>query len=141
VQLLPMNIGLLYSLSTNIIFDLINRSCSFSLLVWLATNCPLELVSSCSQNLGQTTVSQWHTLCIHVCYFSLPNIPLKHLFFASIVFIYFWSTIGYRSKFRGVLTSILIVPNLHLQWRIFIFMYTMPLSHYIQSFKMFVSIV
>jgi hypothetical protein len=42
----------------------------------MAMDCPLELVSSCSQNLNQTFVSWWHTLCIPSHYFSMPNIPL-----------------------------------------------------------------
>ncbi len=70
-----MNIGSLYSSSTYILFDIINKSCNFSLLVRLATNCPLELVSSCLWNPDQTSISRWHTLCIPSSYFSMPNIP------------------------------------------------------------------
>ncbi len=48
VQLLPMNIGPFYSSPTNIMLGVINESYSFDLLVQLATDCPLELVASCS---------------------------------------------------------------------------------------------
>jgi hypothetical protein len=75
VWFLPMNIGLFYLSSTNILLGVINAYCSFDLLVQLAMDYPLELVSSCSQNMGQTSISQWHTLCIPSCYFSMPNIP------------------------------------------------------------------
>jgi hypothetical protein len=75
VEFLPMNIGPLFSSPTNIILSVVNRSCIFSLLVQLATDCPLELVSSCSRNSGQTFILWWHTLCIFTCYFLMPNIP------------------------------------------------------------------
>jgi len=41
--LLLMNIGLLYLSPIDIMFGVINGSCSFGLLIQLATNCPLEL--------------------------------------------------------------------------------------------------
>jgi hypothetical protein len=67
MQLLPMNIGPFCSSPIDIILGIINKSCSFGLLIQLAMDCPLELVSNCSQNLNQTFVSMWHTFCIHAC--------------------------------------------------------------------------
>jgi hypothetical protein len=75
VQLLPVNIDPLCLSPTNFLLGVINGSCSFSLSIWLATDCPLELVSNCSRNPSQTLVSRWHTLCILAHYFSMPNIP------------------------------------------------------------------
>jgi hypothetical protein len=73
---LPMNSGPLHSSPIDILLGVINGSRSFSLSIQLATNCPLELVSSCSKNPGQSSVLWWHTLCIPTCYSSMPNIPL-----------------------------------------------------------------
>jgi hypothetical protein len=64
------------SFPIDVMLGIINGFYSFGLLVRLATNCPLELVSNCSRNSGQTFVSRWHTFCIHAHYFSMPNIPL-----------------------------------------------------------------
>ncbi len=74
--LLLMNIGSLCSSPTNILLNIINEFYSFNLSNWLAMNYPLKLVSSCSWNLGQTTISRWHTLCIPTHYFLIPNILL-----------------------------------------------------------------
>jgi hypothetical protein len=49
VRLLPMNIGLLYSSPIDIMLSIINGCYSCSLSILLATNCPQELVASCSQ--------------------------------------------------------------------------------------------
>jgi hypothetical protein len=78
VRLLPMNIDPLYLSPTYILLGVINGYYNFSLLIWLVTNRPQELVVSCSWNLGQTSVSLWHRLCILTRYFSMPNIPLYH---------------------------------------------------------------
>lgn len=76
VRPLPMNIGSFYSSPTNILLDIIIMSYNSNLLVQLAMNWPLELVSSYSWNLGQTSVLRWNTLCILAHYFSMPNISL-----------------------------------------------------------------
>jgi hypothetical protein len=52
VRFLPMNIGLVCSSPIDILLGIINGSCNYSLLNLLAMDCPLELVTSCSQNLG-----------------------------------------------------------------------------------------
>jgi hypothetical protein len=78
VWFLPMNIGPLCLSLTNIMLGVINEPYSFDLLVWLATNCPFELATSCSRNLGQTFISLWHTLCIPAHYFSMPISFSKH---------------------------------------------------------------
>jgi hypothetical protein len=94
------------------LLDIINKSCNFGLSVGLGMDCPMELVASCSQNPGQTSVSMWHTFCILAHYFSMANIPfwqcIIHLSLSCL-----WSTIGYRCKSPRVLVGILIVSNLH----------------------------
>lgn len=56
VWLLLMNIGPFYSSPTTIMLGIINGAFSFDLSIWLTTNYPLELVSSCSWNPGQTSI-------------------------------------------------------------------------------------
>ncbi len=76
MSLLPMNIGMLHSSLTNILLGVVNETYSFGLSIQLATNYPMELVSSYSQNPSQTSILWWHTLCIPTCYFSMPNVSL-----------------------------------------------------------------
>jgi len=104
-----MNIDSLCSSPINILLGVINGSCSFGLLVWLATNCPLKLVANCSK------------------------IWVKHLYHYGIQLVFL------HIIFRCVLIAILTISNLHLQWKIDVS--TMPLSHYIQSLRTFVSIL
>lgn len=76
MQLLPMNIGLICLAPIDIFLSELNRSYNCGLLIRLVANCPHELITSCSRNLGQTSISLWHRLCIPSCYFLMPNIPL-----------------------------------------------------------------
>ncbi len=87
VRVLPINIGLFYLSLTYILFGVIKKSCSYGLSIRLAMICPQELVASFSRNMGRTFVSLCHKLCIHACYFLVPNIPFScyslHLSFSS----------------------------------------------------------
>jgi len=65
----------LHSSPTNILFGVINGSCSCDLSTQLTTNCHLELVTSCSQISSWAPIPLWHRLCIPTHYFSMPNIP------------------------------------------------------------------
>ncbi len=82
MRLLPMNIDSLYSSPTNFMLGIINGSYSSGLLIWLAIDCPLELVISCSRNSSQTSdtsfglgggpiicqfISGWRTFFISCC--------------------------------------------------------------------------
>jgi hypothetical protein len=52
VKFLPMNIGLLCSSPIDIMLGVINGFYSCSLSILLTTDCPQEIVASCSQNMG-----------------------------------------------------------------------------------------
>ncbi len=71
MRLLPMNIGPLYS------------------SIWLATDCPQELVSSCSQNMGQTSILLWHRLCIPSHYLSQRN-TIFYIYHFHLSLIHYW---------------------------------------------------
>ncbi len=87
----------------------------------------------------QLTTSFWKqsVVFLHV----ISRCPISHA--NTIVCIYrfhlLWSTIGYRPKFWGVLASILIVPNLPLQWNV-VFVHS-AFFHYMQSLRRFLSIL
>jgi hypothetical protein len=77
----------------------------------------------------------------HLDHFHFLNVqyPILTLYSTFIAFIYLWSTTRYRCKSFEVLVAIFTFSILHLQWNFFVS--TMPLYHYIQLFKMLVSIL